>query len=91
MYCLSNPSRNNFKRSRGKKPCELTPFVFGGLSGERSNSKFGYGKPTGDVGLSGLFDLNSVTSLEFALNPDFLRLKQTSPKLMQILLLHSFS
>ena len=25
----------------------------------------------GNVGLSGLFDLNSVTSLEFALNPDF--------------------
>ena len=49
----------------------ILPFVFSGVSGERANDGFTYGKPTGTVGLSGLFDLNSVTSFEFALNPDF--------------------
>ena len=65
------PAEIILKGVEAKNRVNLLPFVFGGLSGERSNSKFGYGKPTGDVGLSGLFDLNSVTSLEFALNPDF--------------------
>jgi hypothetical protein len=41
------------------------------LDGTTENNKLSYGKPTGTVGLSGLFDINNITSLEYALNPDF--------------------
>ncbi len=54
-----------------KNRVNLLPYVYGGLSGERADTKLSYRNPMGNVGLSGLFDLNSVTSLEFALNPDF--------------------
>lgn len=54
-----------------KNRVNLLPFVFGGWSGDRAETDFDFQSPMGSVGLSGLFDLNSVTSLEFALNPDF--------------------
>ncbi len=56
---------------QAKNRVNLLPYVFGGLSGERDANQLDYGSPMGNIGLSGLFDLNSVTSLEFALNPDF--------------------
>ncbi len=65
------PDEISLKDVQAKNRVNLLPYVFGGLSGERSNNDFDYGKPNGNIGLSGLFDLNSVTSLEFALNPDF--------------------
>ena len=54
-----------------KNRINLLPYIFGGLSDDQVDGKIDYGKPLGNIGLSGLFDLNSVTSLEFALNPDF--------------------
>ena len=65
------PAEIVLKDIEAKNRVNLLPYVFGGLSGERKNNQFDYGKPLGNIGLSGLFDLNSVTSLEFALNPDF--------------------
>ena len=65
------PAEIVLKDIEAKNRVNLLPYVFGGLSGERNNNQFDYGKPLGNIGLSGLFDLNSVTSLEFALNPDF--------------------
>ena len=65
------PAEIKLNGVKAKNRVNLLPFFFGGLSGERLSTGFNYGKPTGDIGLSGLFDLNSVTSLEFALNPDF--------------------
>ena len=65
------PAEITLKGVKAKNRVNLLPFFFGGLSGERLSTGFNYGKPTVDIGLSGLFDLNSVTSLEFALNPDF--------------------
>ena len=65
------PAEIKLNGVKAKNRVNLLPFFFGGLSGERLSTGFNYGKPTGDIGLSGLFDLNSVSSLEFALNPDF--------------------
>lgn len=65
------PAEIVLKDIEAKNRVNLLPYVFGGLSGERNNNQFDYGKPLGNIGLSGLFDLNSVTSLEFTLNPDF--------------------
>lgn len=65
------PSEIILKDIKPKNRINLLPYVFGGATGERTDTNFSYGKPTGNVGLSGLFDLNSLTSLEFALNPDF--------------------
>lgn len=65
------PDEMVLKNVEAKNRVNLLPYVFGGLSGEQNDSGFSYGKPVGNVGLSGLFDLNSLSSLEFALNPDF--------------------
>ena len=56
---------------KSKNRVNLLPYVYGGLDGTTDNNKLSYGKPTGTVGLSGLFDLNNITSLEYAINPDF--------------------
>jgi len=59
------------KNIQSKNRVNLLPYVYGGLSGTRENDALSYGKPFGTAGLSGLFDLNNVTSLEYAINPDF--------------------
>ena len=56
---------------KSKNRVNLLPYVYSGLDGTTDNNKLSYGKPTGTVGLSGLFDLNNITSLEYAINPDF--------------------
>lgn len=56
---------------QSKNRVNLLPYVFGGLSGDRSGDGLNYDKPNGTIGLSGLFDLSNITSLEYAINPDF--------------------
>lgn len=70
LVCQS-PDEIILKDVEAKNRVNLLPYVFAGLSDDEVMGKIDYGKPLGNVGLSGLFDLNSVTSLEFALNPDF--------------------
>ncbi len=65
------PDEIILQKVEAKNRVNLLPYVFGGLSGEREENQLAYSSPMGNIGLSGLFDLNSVTSLEFALNPDF--------------------
>ena len=54
-----------------QKRFNLIPYVFGGRSGSSSGTSFEYEKPNFNAGVSGLFDLNNQTSVEFTLNPDF--------------------
>ena len=55
-----------------KKRASLLPYVYAGQSGERNdNDDFTQNPIKGDMGLSGLFDLNRNTFVEFAINPDF--------------------
>ncbi len=71
--CLvcQTPDEIILKGVEAKNRVNLLPYVFAGLSDEDVSGNIDYGKPIANVGLSGLFDLNSVTSFEFALNPDF--------------------
>ncbi|MAD50933.1 MAG: hypothetical protein CMC95_06515 [Flavobacteriales bacterium] len=71
--CLPCQTKSNItlKNIESKNRVSLLPYVFGGLSGFQENENLSYEKPFGDVGLSGLFDLNNTTSLEYAINPDF--------------------
>ena len=71
--CLvcQTPDEIVLKNVESKNRINLLPYVFGGFSAEKKDTKLDYGKFQRNGGLSGLFDLNSVTSLEFALNPDF--------------------
>ena len=71
--CLPCQTKSNItlKNIESKNRVSLLPYVFGGLSGVQENENLSYEKPFGDVGLSGLFDLNNITSLEYAINPDF--------------------
>ena len=55
-----------------KKRASLLPYVYAGQSGERNdNNDFIQNPIKGDIRLSGLFDLNRNTFVEFAINPDF--------------------
>ncbi len=71
--CLpcQTPTSITLEGIQSKNRVNLLPYVFGGLSGEQSDDGLSYGKPTGTIGLSGLFDLSNITSLEYAINPDF--------------------
>ena len=71
--CLpcQTPASITLKNIEPKNRVSLIPYVYGGLSGEGDGDSFAYGKPQGTVGLSGLFDINNTTSLEYAINPDF--------------------
>ena len=71
--CLpcQTPTKITLAGIKSKNRVNLLPYVYGGLSGDQTTGRLKYGKPTATVGLSGLFDLNNTTSLEYAINPDF--------------------
>lgn len=65
------PSSITLKGIKSKNRVTLLPNVFSGVSGELNNNSLDYGKLKTNFGLSGLFDINNSTSLEYAINPDF--------------------
>ena len=71
--CLpcQTPTELTLQNIKSKNRVNLLPYVYGGLEGTTPEGTLDYGKPNGTVGLSGLFDLNNITSLEYAINPDF--------------------
>ena len=71
--CLpcQTPTEITLQNIKSKNRVNLLPYVYGGLEGTTPARTLDYGKPNGTVGLSGLFDLNNITSLEYAINPDF--------------------
>jgi hypothetical protein len=71
--CLpcQTPTEITLQNIKSKNRVNLLPYVYGGLEGTTPEGTLDYGKPNGTVGLSGLFDLNNITSLEYAINPDF--------------------
>ena len=54
-----------------EKRFNLLPYIFAGRGGSRDEGVFNYEKPNFNIGLSGLMDLNNMTSIEYTLNPDF--------------------
>ncbi len=71
--CLpcQTPTELTLQNIKSKNRVNLLPYVYGGLEGTTPEGTLDYGKPNRTVGLSGLFDLNNITSLEYAINPDF--------------------
>lgn len=65
------PDRITLHNVTSNKRINLLPYVFLGKAGYRENGHFQQQKPKGTIGLSGLFDLSSNTTLELTLNPDF--------------------
>jgi len=59
------------KNVKSKNRVNVLPYVYSGLNGSIENGSLDYGKLVTNVGISGLFDLNNITSLEYAINPDF--------------------
>ena len=70
---------NNIK---AKNRIEFLPYVYGGLSGEREDNALKFGKFNKTIGLSGLVDLNNVTSLEYAINPDFSQVEADASRIV---------
>ncbi|MBL6870606.1 MAG: hypothetical protein ISQ98_02670 [Flavobacteriaceae bacterium] len=71
--CLpcQTPTEITLQNIKSKNRVNLLPYFYGGLEGTTPEGTLDYGKQNGTVGLSGLFDLNNITSLEYAINPDF--------------------
>lgn len=65
------PDKIKLQNLKPKKRVHLIPYVFGGQSGKQEDGVFTQHKAKGNFGLSGLLDLSNITTLEFALNPDF--------------------
>jgi len=65
------PDRITLHNVTSNKRINLLPYVFLRQAGYRENGHFQQQKPKGTIGLSGLFDLSSNTTLELKLNPDF--------------------
>ena len=64
------------------------PNIFAGTEGVREGTQLTYGKLNSNFGLSGLFDINNTTSLEYAINPDF---SQVEADVTQIAINNTFA
>lgn len=82
--CLScqTPLSITLKDIKSKNRVDFLPYVYSGLSGERVDSSLAFGKIGGTFGLSGLIDLNNVTSLEYAINPDFSQVEADASRIV---------
>ena len=59
------------KNIKSKNRVNVLPYVYVGLDGNTAKGSLDYGKLVTNVGISGLFDINNLSSLEYAINPDF--------------------
>lgn len=71
--CLPCQAKNAIvlKGIKAENRVLFTPNMVGSWAGEKVSGALSYGALEAGVGLSGLFDLNNTTSLEYTLNPDF--------------------
>ena len=71
--CLicQTPASIRIENIEKKNRTTLLPNIFAGTEGLRNEDRLEYGELRTNFGLSGLFDINNTTSLEFAINPDF--------------------
>ncbi|MCY4298677.1 MAG: hypothetical protein OXC61_05185 [Flavobacteriaceae bacterium] len=65
------PSTIHLHGIESKNRKSLIPNIVGSSFAERENEHLHYKDPEGSVGLSGLFDINNATSIEYTINPDF--------------------
>ncbi len=88
--CLAcqTPVQITLNNIKPKNRVELIPYGVSNIAGERDENEFNFGGLKGTVGLSGLFDLNNTTSLEYAINPDF---SQVEADVSQIIANNTFA
>lgn len=88
--CLicQTPASIRIENIQKKNRMTFLPNVFAGAEGLRDGDRLDYGKPSTNFGLSGLFDINNTTSLEYAINPDF---SQVEADVTQIAINNTFA
>ena len=88
--CLICQTPASIKIENIKKKNRMTflPNIFAGTEGVREGAQLTYGKLNSNFGLSGLFDINNTTSLEYAINPDF---SQVEADVTQIAINNTFA
>lgn len=88
--CLICQTPASIKIENIKKKNRMTflPNIFAGTEGVREGTQLTYGKLDSNFGLSGLFDINNTTSLEYAINPDF---SQVEADVTQIAINNTFA
>ena len=65
------PSTISLNGIESKNRKLFIPNVVGSTFAKRENGDLNYKDPEGGFGLSGLFDVNNSTSIEYTINPDF--------------------
>src|SRR6056300_617714 len=88
--CLicQTPASIRIENIEKKNRTTLLPNIFSGTEGLRNEDRLEYGELRTNFGLSGLFDINNTTSLEFAINPDF---SQVEADVTQIAINNTFA
>ena len=88
--CLicQTPASLVLENIKSKNRMTFLPNIFNGLEGVREGSALAYGSVKTNVGLSGLFDINNTTSVEYAINPDF---SQVEADVTQIAINNTFA
>ena len=88
--CLicQTPTSIRIENIEKKNRITLLPNIFAGTEGLRNGDHLEYSKLRTNFGLSGLFDINNTTSLEFAINPDF---SQVEADVTQIAINNTFA
>jgi hypothetical protein len=88
--CLicQTPASIRIENIEKKNRTTLLPNIFAGTEGLRNEDRLEYGELRTNFGLSGLFDINNTTSLEFAINPDF---SQVEADVTQIAINNTFA
>lgn len=70
-FICQSPAKLVLENVKPKNRVNLLPNVFSGVTAERVDDQLKFGKLKPNFGLSGLIDVNTKTSFEFAINPDF--------------------
>ncbi len=58
------------------------PYIFINQNGDRPKKDFKLQNPDYEIGITGLYDLNSSSSIEYTINPDFSQVESDVPMIM---------
>ena len=61
----------------------LYPYIFLNQYGDRPVKKFELQNPDYEIGITGLYDLTSASSIEYTVNPDFSQIESDAPVIME--------
>tara|TARA_B100000029_G_scaffold514497_1_gene617552 strand:- start:5470 stop:7653 length:2184 start_codon:yes stop_codon:yes gene_type:complete len=68
-----------FKKIESPRRRYLYPYITLNQTGNRNNDNFSLENPDHSIGLSGLYDISSTSTIEYTVNPDFSQVESDAP------------